>query len=332
MSACALVVLEPGLLTTVQDLGRPGRSALGVAPSGAADPLSLVLANRLVGNPDGAAALETTLTGAALRSEGPSLVALTGAPTAAVVEGPGGARPVPFGAPVPLRPGEVLRLSRPGWGVRGYVAVAGGLAVPPTLGSASTQVAASLGGTGGGPLRAGERLPVGIPTQAPHAALRPAEAAEVATRLRRPRVRATLGPHAGLFAAPALATLWSAAFTVLDRSDRTGLRLQGPAAPPPGAGVLTTEGLPVGAVQVAGAGEALVLLVDGPPTGGYACPLCVAAVDLPRLGQARPHETLGFERVEPLEALEAWRAQRRWLDALRAPVAAPPRGPEARPA
>lgn len=316
-----LTLLKPGLLTSVQDLGRPGHAALGVPTSGAADALSLVVANRLVGNPDGAAALEWTLTGGALSTDADVTLAWAGAPMPAALEEPGaGLRPLRPGAPFVLQAGQVLHLGPPPWGVRTYLAVAGGLDVPLVLGSASTHLPGALGGLEGRALRAGDRLPLGRTRGAPRAGLAASTLEGLAARLRRARLRAVPGSHADAFDAAARAAFWAGRFTVSSRSDRTGLRLAGPAAPPPSSGSLLTEGLPVGAVEVPGGGEALVLGADGPPTGGYAVIACIAAVDLPRLGQARPQESLSLEPVTPQQAREAWQQEQRWLDAALPPA------------
>ena len=315
----ALTVLDPGLLATVQDLGRPGRGALGVAVSGAVDPLSLVVANRLLSNADGAAALELTLEGGAYRLESDTRLALVGAPMPLVVEGPGGTRRTlePWAAHA-LAAGTVLRVGRAPWGVRAYLALEGGLRVAPVLGSAATHVASGLGGLGAGALRAGDRLELG----ARHAGAGPRALPQdlgvaLAARLRAPVLRATAGSHAERFAAALRTAFWAATFLATEQADRMGVRLCGPALEPPAGGVLTTEGLPVGAVEIPGLGQAIVLLADAPPTGGYPVIACVAAVDLPRLGQLRPRESIRFQHVQLEEARAAYRDERRrWDEAL----------------
>lgn len=315
----ALTVLDPGLFATVQDLGRPGHGALGVAVSGAVDPLSLVVANRLLGNADGAAALELTLEGGAYQVEADTRLALVGAPLPLVAEIPGGTRRTlePWAVHA-LTAGTVLRVGRAPWGVRAYLALEGGLCVAPTLGSAATHVASGLGGLGGGALRAGDRLELGTQARGPGPRALPHGLREaLAARLRAPLLRATQGSHAERFAAPARRAFWSGTFLVSAQADRMGVRLSGPALEPPGGGVLTTEGLPVGAVEIPGSGQAIVLLADAPPTGGYPVLACVAAVDLPRLGQLRPHDSIRFLRVELDEARAAYREEwRRWDEAL----------------
>jgi antagonist of KipI len=312
----ALLVLDAGLLATEQDLGREGHAALGVARSGAADPLSLRVGNRLVGNPDGAAALELTLRGGTLRCEDDVLLSLGGAPLAAVLEAPGaGPRPLTPWSAFVAPAGSLLRVGGSAWGVRAYLCAAGGFDVPPQLGSASTHVSSGLGGRGGRALRAGDRLAVrGSPGEGGARTLGPGTVAWLEGLLRRPALRATDGPHAARFSPGAVRGFWSASFTVSDAADRMGIRLGGPAVPAPADGGLT-EPLPPGAVEVPPGGQPIVLLPDGPPTGGYPVLACVATVDLPRLGQARPHERIAFERVGLDEAREAYRERERRLAA-----------------
>lgn len=263
MSAAAVTVLEPGPLTTVQDQGRPGRSQWGVGRSGAADRSSAALANRLVANHPSAALLEVTLGGLVLRAESALTVAVTGAPAPVEVD----SAPVPLGAPLALAAGSVVRLDRPRTGLRTYLAVRGGIDVPPVLGSRSYDVLARLGPP---PLAAGDRLAVG---PAPRAwpgvdAVAPVVRPDGVVEL-----TGSVGPHldalstrsARSLTAPARLALWS----VAPDSDRTGLRLEGtplariePAEWPP-------EGLVRGAVQVPPAGRPVVMLADHPVTGGY---------------------------------------------------------------
>jgi len=315
----AITVLDPGLLATIQDQGRPGHGALGVAVSGAVDPLSWVVANRLVGNADGAAALELTLVGGAYRLETDSCVALVGAPMPLALEVAGAApRALEPWAAHELRAGSVLRVGRAPWGVRAYLALAGGLAVAPLLGSAATHVASGWGGLGTGPLRRGDTLEQGscAPGARPRALPQELRVA-LEGRLRAPLLRATVGSHTERFAAALRTAFWGATFLVTEQADRMGVRLSGPALEPPAAGMLTTEGLPLGAVEIPGAGEAIVLLADAPTTGGYPVIACVAAVDLPRLGQLRPRESIRFQQVELEEARAQYREeQRRWDEAL----------------
>lgn len=286
-------VLRPGLLTTVQDLGRPGFAHLGVGQGGAADPVSLRIANLLVGNPEGAPALEITFGGCALRLLRDAVVAATGADAALRA----GTLEAPGWQPVAVRAGEVLEMGAAREGARTYLAVRRGLAVPPVMGSASTHLAAGFGGTEGRGLRAGDVLRV---TPVPAPSSRRARAVDPAVRAfltRAGTLRILPGAHVGALGEAALAALTGTPFTVTARSDRTGVRLAGE---PVGstAGACLTEGVPAGAVQVPPDGQPIVMLADHPTTGGYPQLATVIAADLHRVGQLRPGGAVRFELVD----------------------------------
>ncbi|MFD4741348.1 biotin-dependent carboxyltransferase family protein [Streptomyces virginiae] len=255
-----LLVVRPGALTTVQDRGRPGYAHLGVPRSGALDTAAYALANRLVGNAPDAAALETTLDGVGLRALAATTVAVTGAPCPVRISG----RPVAWGAPVRLPAGAELEVGRAESGVRGYVAVRGGLTVPPVLGSRSTDL---LSGLGPPVLAAGMALPVGPPDPDPAPGADtcglPGPPSELVLPLR-------LGPRADWFTEASLAGLWRSAFRVSALSNRIGLRTEaGSALVRARAGELPSEGMVLGAVQVPPDGLPVVFLADHPVTGGY---------------------------------------------------------------
>ncbi len=239
-------VVSPGLLTTVQDRGRPGLAHLGVPPSGAADPVAYELGNRLVGNPPGAAALEATLDGPVLRFDVPTTIALTGATS----------------------PGSSYRRSARSRTVRGRCAhvrrVRGGIDVEPTLGSRSTDL---LTGLGPAPLRTGDRLRIG---------LEPAEAQPTPPGTvpgfglpDEPVLRVRLGPRDDWFTAAALDALCSEPWRVSSSSNRVGIRLEGPPLERARHDELLSEGLVTGALQVPASGQPILLLQDHPTTGGY---------------------------------------------------------------
>ena len=282
-----LEVVAPGPLTTVQDLGRPGRAALGVGPSGAADRAALRLADRLVGNEEGAAALEVLLGGLRLRTDTPAVLALTGAPAPATVDG----RPEGHRAAFPLRPGQELRLGVPRCGLRTYVAVRGGLDVPPVLGSRSTD---TLAGLGPSVVAAGERLPVGPPpTSWPYGEVAPGrDPPEGDVHL---RVRP--GPRDDWFTEPSRQALAGSPWTVSADSDRVGLRLTGRPLERARAGELPSEGLVRGALQVPPSGLPTLLLADHPVTGGYPVVAVVLDEDVDRAAQVRPGQRLLLSAV-----------------------------------
>ncbi|MFF3910452.1 biotin-dependent carboxyltransferase family protein [Streptomyces sp. NPDC001848] len=286
MADRALVVVRAGLLTTVQDRGRPGHAHLGVPRSGALDAPAAALVNRLVGNPPGAAVLETTLNGCALRPRSAITVAVGGAPCAVTVDG----RPVAWGAPVRVPGGALLDVGPAQAGVRGYVGVSGGVAVDPVLGSRSTDL---LSGLGPPPLADGAVLPLGTPT-GPHArvdvAAQPGPPAELVLRV-------TLGPRANWFTRAALRTLLTRAYRVSAASNRIGLRTEGPALERARAGELPSEGMVPGAVQVPPDGRPVVFLADHPTTGGYPVIAVVRTADLAAAAQAAPGTPVRFTAV-----------------------------------
>jgi biotin-dependent carboxylase-like uncharacterized protein len=276
-------VIRAGALTTVQDLGRPGWAHLGVPRSGALDLPALRLANRLVGNPEGAAGLEMTLAGCAIRLERAGTVALTGAPARLVVDG----RNAAYGVAVPVPAGGLVDVGAAGAGVRSYLAVAGGLAVPPVLGARATD---TLSGLGPPVLRDHDRLPVGDPGGEPSTVdFTPWSQPRSPVRL---RIR--LGPRDDWFTAEAVELLAGSAYTVDVNSNRIAARLAGPALTRAVAGELPSEGLVLGAVQVPANGQPLVFLADHPTTGGYPVLGVVEPSDVPVVAQLRPGDEVRF--------------------------------------
>ena len=281
----SIAVLATGPQALVQDLGRPGHAHLGVPPSGALDAPALRLANRLVGNAESAAGIETLLGGLRLRSDGSCTAAVTG--PAVPVSVNGHARD--SHTPVYLGDGDVLEIGAPGTGLRCYVAFGGGIAVEQELGSRSTDV---LSGIGPAPLGAGDVLPLGavtgVPTGADELGAWPAPDMIA--------VPVLLGPRDDWFGEPAR-QLAAGRWRVSPESNRVGLRLTGPAlrrrAEFDGA-ELPSEPVVTGAVQVPAGGRPVVFLADHPTTGGYPVIGVVPAGALPSLAQARPGTTVVF--------------------------------------
>ncbi|WP_409473289.1 biotin-dependent carboxyltransferase family protein [Streptomyces sp. HC307] len=286
MTDRALAVVRAGALTTAQDLGRPGHAHLGVPRSGALDAPAAVLVNRLVGNPPEAAVLETTLNGCALRPRSAVTVAVGGAPCPVTVDG----RPAAWGAPVRVPAGALLDVGAAVSGVRSYVAVSGGIAVEPVLGSRSTDL---LSGLGPPPLTDGAVLPLGRPV-GPHArvdvAPQPAPPAELVLHV-------TLGPRDDWFTPAAVRAFTSRTYRVSAASNRIGLRTEGPALERVLPGELPSEGVVLGAVQVPPDGRPVVFLADHPTTGGYPVIAVVGASDLPAAAQAVPGTPVRFAAV-----------------------------------
>jgi biotin-dependent carboxylase-like uncharacterized protein len=281
-----------GPLATVQDLGRPGLASLGVSRSGAADRAAARRANRLVGNPEGTAVLEALLGGlVVIAGEAHLVAALTGASCPASVD----VRPVALDAVLDLSPGARLRLGTATAGLRCYLAVRGGLVVPPVLGSRSRD---TLAGLGPPPVRAGDVLPVG-PAPAGWPTIEVVPAAGVPDLDDVVELRAVPGPRADWLDDDAVEALWSCEWTVAAASDRVGLRLAGPAlvrAADRREAELPSEGLVRGAVQVTPEGPVL-FLADHPVTGGYPVAAVVLDRDVDLAGQVRPGQRLRLIRA-----------------------------------
>ena len=284
-------VVAPGALTTIQDLGRPGWAHVGVPRSGAADRVALVAANRLVGNEDGAAALETTLAGPRLLFHDAAEVALTGAPVRARV----GERDVPMNEAFAVAAGEQLRIGNATAGLRTYVAFAGGIEVGLVLGSAAADM---LTGLGPPPLKGGDMLSIrrqrGGRTVRPPAPYAP----PVGHLPEYVVLRAIDGPRRDWFTKESVKRLFHEAFTVDQASNRIGIRLRGPEFERAQAGELLSEGLVPGAIQVPPDGQPIVLLADHPTTGGYPVVAVVHSQDLPLAAQLRPGQSVRFRSVE----------------------------------
>jgi len=285
-------VNAPGLLTTVQDLGRPGFGPMGVSPSGAADPVALRLGNRLVGNSEAAAGLEMTLLGGTFVFPEGAILALTGADFAAELDG----APIPIGISVELRPRQTLRAGATRSGARCYLSVAGGIDVQPFLGSASTHLLSGLGGHEGRALRKGDVLKIG---NAKGPFCRRTIAANALQRLQPRKVlRVTPGPQRDLFPDAAMKMFYGNTYRVAEESDRMGLRLEGPPLPAGARGEMLTEGVSLGAVQITPAGLPIILFVEQQTTGGYPKIANVISADFSSLGQLRPRDEIRFEPVE----------------------------------
>ncbi|GAA3160303.1 biotin-dependent carboxyltransferase family protein [Planomonospora alba] len=276
-------VVAPGPYATVQDLGRPGYGHLGVPRSGAADAPSLRLANRLVGNPEGAAGIELTFGGAVLRFLRGAWTALAGAPCPIALAGGSPGMHAPFWVPA----GGELRVGTPAAGLRTYLAVRGGIDVPPVLGSRSAD---SLSGLGPAPLAPGRVLPVG-----PTGALPPITVDAAPARGGAPgALRVLPGPRDDWFAPGALAALCAQPYEVSQDSNRVGVRLLGRPLERAREGELPSEGMVAGSLQVPPDGRPIIFLADHPPTGGYPVIAVLAAAGLAAAAQLRPGDRVRF--------------------------------------
>ncbi|PNI08522.1 urea amidolyase [Arthrobacter sp. AFG7.2] len=304
----ALEVVSPGPQALIQDLGRPGLGDLGVSPAGAADTASARQANRLVGNLPTDAVIENILGGLAVQARGELTLALSGAPVPAEIRSEGGSRKAPMYTPFPLHDGERLHLGMPHAGLRTYLAVRGGIDVPPVLGSRSTDL---MSGIGPAPLAAGTVLPVSPVDTAravgqPEPPALPEEVTSAAGG--RPVVlRITTGPRHDWFTPESRQALTGQVWTVTAESNRIGVRLD--AAQGPGtagkslerarAGELPSEGVVAGSLQVPPSGLPVLFLADHPVTGGYPVIGAVIPEDLPAAAQLPPGAALRFVEVDP---------------------------------
>ncbi len=280
-----------GLFTTVQDLGREGFGPLGVSPSGAADPISLRLGNRLVANPEDAAALEMTLLGGAFLFPEGAVLALTGSDFGATLDNV----PVDPWMSLEACPGQTLRLGPTRSGARSYLCVQGGIAVKPFLGSASTHILSGLGGFEGRALRKGDVLNIASASQ-PYR--RRTVAPDILSRLSpRKILRCTPGPQSEWFPESSHSLFYNSTYLVAEESNRMGLRLEGPSVAVSSGGHMITEGVSLGAIQIPGGGSPIILFVEQQTTGGYPKIANVISADLPGVGQLRPRDEIRFECV-----------------------------------
>lgn len=307
-----LRIEHPGLLTTVQDLGRPGHQHEGIPAGGAMDPVALRVANLLVGNDEGAAALEITVSGPRIVLDAPALIALGGAGLGATIDDV----PVPAWRPVRVAPGATLAFRGAGSGCRAYLAVAGGIDVPVVLGSRSTYLRAGIGGVEGRALRRGDVLSSGTPAalgaRIAAAIAEPRSGASVAAwgagpTLRPPYsvapvVRLLPGAHADALTTASRRLLHDAELRVDPRSDRMGYRLAGATLELRAPLELLSEPVAFGTVQLPPGGQPIVLMADRQTTGGYPRIGEVATADLPLLAQLRPGDRLRFRPVSLAEA------------------------------
>jgi antagonist of KipI len=303
-----LRVVEPGFLSSIQDLGRFGLAHLGISPCGAADAFSLRVGNRLAGNPDSAAAIEMTLAGGTFLFEQETVFAITGSDFGASV----GGRPVTGWTATHAEAGAQLRLGSAHDGARCYLCVSGGIAVPEFLGSASTDLRANFGGLEGRPLRKGDRLEIG-PSANPLPGM---DARQLRYYVRHSTLRVTRGPQAHCFPSEALGRLCDGVYTISNDSSRLGIRLIGDPIRASSRVQLLTEGVSLGAVQVPPDGQPIILFVDQQTTGGYAKLANVILADLARVGQLAPQGKVRFVEVDVATAHAALREREAHLKAV----------------
>jgi biotin-dependent carboxylase-like uncharacterized protein len=294
-----LTVIRPGMLTTVQDLGRRGYQGFGVPVAGPMDWYSHRLANQRLGNDPMAAALEVTLLGPEFFAEGDVVAIVTGAEFDVTVNGSAVQSQQPFLIPSRAR----LRLGARGRGARATLAVQGGFDLPPILGSRATHLASRMGPFDGGALRSGNRLPVA--TARPSAA--PRQGVPAALPQGGARLRMLPAAHRDRFTDHAWSTLTTSRFVVTPQSNRMGYRLDGPALEHTRGADLLSEAMPIGALQVPASGQPILLMADRQTTGGYPTIGNIITADLPVAGQLAPGDWIEFTPCSFDEALQALR-------------------------
>ena len=317
-------VQAPGLLTTVQDLGREGFGPMGVSPCGAADAISLRLGNRLVGNAEGAAGLEMTLLGGTFGFPDGAELALSGSDFGATLD----AKPVELWTALEAKPGQVLRMGPTRSGARCYLCVWGGISVNPFLGSASTHILSGLGGYEGRALRKGDVLTIGsanmdgrkrrgLNARSTGGAGTVGKRRLAAQALEKVKIRKVLrvtpGPQSDWFLESAQKIFYESTHRVAEESNRMGIRLLGAAIPAPAGGEMISESVALGAIQVPEGGLPIILFVEQQTTGGYPKIANVISADFHSLGQLRPRDEVRFERVEWQTARSLLQEQERFL-------------------
>lgn len=302
-------VANPGALSLVQDAGRTGFQRYGVSVSGAVDPEALLIGNLLVGNEPGAACIEVTFGGTELTFTDDAVIAVTGGDLSCLVDGV----QAPLWESFTVPADTTLQFGAPRSGLRAYLAVAGGIDTEPVLGSRSTHTGSRLGGISGGPLEAGDELPVGTPGEGAAAGSRIPDSLlhEYSHEI---EVRVVVGPQFDAFTDAGKDALFGSSYTVTENSDRQGLRLDGPEIEAvDGRYDIVSDAVVFGAIQVPGDGKPIVLLADRQTTGGYPKIGVVASVDLPLLAQAAPGSVVTFSEIAVAEAQQLLRQRREAL-------------------
>ena len=313
MSTPTLKIIQPGMLSTIQDRGRYGYQRYGMPTAGAMDTFALRAANALLGNDDNAACIEATVLGPRIEILSDTTIAVTGANVAPRLD----SEPIPMWQPVAASKGSRLEFRSPKDGMRGYLAVAGGIDVPEVMGSRATYMKAAIGGVEGRPLRAGDILNALGDSPEALATGRNFPADAIPKYGSAHELRVVLGPQQSAFTQAGIDTFLSETYTVSIHSDRMGYRLEGePVEHTDGPDVIS-DGTPLGTIQVPGDGQPIILLSDRGTTGGYTKIATVISTDLSKVAQAMPGHTVKFKAVSVEEAQEAYRSQEATLRSIR---------------
>lgn len=308
-----ILVNKPGLLTTVQDAGRVGYQQFGVPVSGVMDQMSHQLANLLVGNGENKAVLEITLMGPELTFEDDAVIAIAGGDLNAQLEG----EPLPLWTSVLVKGGSKLVFKGIKKGCRAYLAVAGGVEVPPVMGSSSTYTRGQMGGYDGRALKAGDLVETGRPVSSLENLANRSVAPEHCEYNKQIELRVIPGPQDDAFTPEGIETFYNATYDVTNQCDRMGYRLQGEKITHITGGDIISDGIAMGAIQVPGHGMPIIMMADRQTTGGYTKIANVISVDLPKMAQAKPGDQITFHRISVEEAQELLVKQEQTMQAYR---------------
>lgn len=297
----SLTVIRPGMLTTVQDLGRWGYQSAGVPVAGPMDSYAHRYANSLVGNPDNAAALEVTLLGPELEADAEIICAVSGGLFEVAVNG----TPVSINVPFAVPAGGRLRFGNRLAGTRAALAVRGGFDLPAVFGSRATSLVSRMGPFGGRALRAGDVLPIDT-AEGP---LATTVAVPMALPQGGSRLRVVMGPHDAMFTSAAREMFLTSRFIVTPHSNRMGYRLEGPSLAHISSADILSDATPIGSIQVPASGQPILLMADRQTTGGYPKIATVVTADLPLAGQLAPGDWIEFAAVSRAAAVEALKQQ-----------------------
>ena len=314
----SITILNPGMLTSVQDLGRIGYQQFGVSVSGVMDPRSASIANILVGNDESEAVLECTMMGPHIRFDAPNIIAITGGDLGATLDG----QRIDTYRAIPVNAGQTLRFTMLRTGCRAFVAFAGGLDIPVVMGSRSTNMKAKIGGYQGRKLQKDDVIGFRAPkTDLKNLGLRHTSP-EFMPRAEY-KLRIVLGPQDDAFTERGITTFLSSVYTLTPEFDRMGCRLDGELIEHVKSGDIISDGIAFGAVQVPSAGKPIIMLADRQTTGGYAKIGTIATVDIPKLVQRPPGSRVRFEPVTVQQAQELLRAEARQFEMLALKVRRP---------
>lgn len=306
-------VIIPGLFSTVQDSGRQGYQAFGLPVAGAMDSYAYTVVNLLVGNYPGAAVLEMTMLGGQFRFLESLRIAIGGAEMNAALDG----QPIENWSAFVVQPGSVLSFGTAQSGCRAYLAVHGGIDTPPVMGSRSTYTRANIGGHEGRQLRPGDRLKTGGAYQSQEFTVKlPQQFKPIYES--RTTIRVMLGPQDDLFTAAGRETLFAAPYGITDEADRMGYRLEGTAIEHVEKADIVSDALPLGAIQVPGHGQPIVMMADRQTTGGYAKIGVVISTDISKLAQAKPGDSVQFISCSQTEAVAALRQRQEQYEEIAA--------------